>query len=98
MAALPADFTLSGVLKSGSPALKSTTLNPARRRRSASAATLRVADTDTCASLFAKLPILPPSPLSPDHFLMFLPHPLLDLRRHQAAHFPAEPEDFLDQP
>src|SRR5688572_25281536 len=49
MAVLPAALTCSGVGKSGSPALKSTTLTPSRRRRSASAAIFSVADGATCA-------------------------------------------------
>src|SRR5437763_397276 len=45
MAAIPAFLMLSGVGKSGSPAPKSTTSAPSRRRRSASAATFIVDDT-----------------------------------------------------
>src|ERR1051325_8859029 len=55
MAALPAPLTCSGVGKSGSPALKSTTLYPARRSRSASAATFSVAEGATCASRCANM-------------------------------------------
>ena len=45
MASIAALLTLSGVGKSGSPALKSTTSTPSRRKRSASAATFIVEDS-----------------------------------------------------
>src|SRR3954462_10930953 len=45
MARIAACLMLSGVGKSGSPAPKSTTSTPSRRRRSASAATFMVEDT-----------------------------------------------------
>src|SRR5437667_688400 len=45
MARMAARLMLSGVGKSGSPALKSTTSLPSRRRRSASAATFMVDDS-----------------------------------------------------
>src|SRR5690349_19576440 len=45
MASMPARFTFSGVGKSGSPAPKSTTSAPSRRRRSAVAATFMVDDS-----------------------------------------------------
>ena len=45
MASMAACLMLSGVGKSGSPAPKSTTSTPSRRRRSASAATFMVEDT-----------------------------------------------------
>src|SRR5579864_6245531 len=45
MASMAARLMLSGVGKSGSPAPKSTTSTPSRRRRSASAATFMVDDS-----------------------------------------------------
>ena len=45
IAAMAACLMLSGVGKSGSPTLKSTTSAPSRRRRSASAATFMVDET-----------------------------------------------------
>ena len=94
MAALPAALTCSGVGKSGSPALKSTTLCPARRSRSASAATLSVADAATCASRCANIRFSLTLSLTPDPCSLtsplLSPHPLLDGRRHQPAHFPAQ--------
>src|SRR5688500_11628014 len=58
MAALPAALMCAGVGKSGSPTLKSTTRCPARRSRSASAATFMVADSATCASRCANIRVL----------------------------------------
>src|ERR1700689_1388348 len=54
MAAMAACLMFSGVGKSGSPALKSTTSTPARRRRSASAATFMVDDSLISEILSAK--------------------------------------------
>src|SRR5687767_456372 len=80
----------SGVGKSGSPTLKSTTSCPARRRRSAYAATFIVADSETCANRCANMPA--------PALRLLLPHPLLDDRRHEAAHVAAKAEDLFDQP
>src|SRR2546426_7853015 len=88
MAAIPAFFTCSGVSKSGSPAPRSTTSTPARRSRSASAATFRVADAEIPARRSASMSSL----------LRFRPHPGLHQRRDQPLHLTAEIEDFLDQP
>src|SRR5262245_16319334 len=55
IADFPAAFTCSGVGKSGSPALKSTTSTPARRRRSASAATANVGEAVTWERRWANM-------------------------------------------
>src|SRR5688500_10270455 len=83
---MPAAFTFSGVLKSGSPAPKSTTSTPARRRRSASAATASVAD-----------PVMFDSRSASIDAPRFLQHPCLHRRGYQASHFPAKTKDLLDQ-
>src|SRR5918993_4271226 len=89
MAAFPAALMCSGVGKSGSPTLKSTTSCPARRRRSASAATFIVADSDTCANRCANIPA--------PALRLLLPHPFLDDRRHQTAHVATQAEHLFDQ-
>src|SRR5213594_1375279 len=88
MAAIPAFLTCSGVSKSGSPAPRSTTSTPARRSRSASAATFSVADAEIPARRSASM-----SPL-----LRFGPHPGFHHRRHESPDLTAEIKDFLDQP
>src|SRR2546428_3888277 len=88
MAAMPAFFTCSGVSKSGSPAPRSTTFTPARRSRSASAATFRVADAEIPARRSASMSSL----------LRFRPHPGLHQRRDPPPHPTAEIEDFLYHP
>src|SRR5262245_36084988 len=88
MAAIPAFFTCSGVWKSGSPAPRSTTSTPARRSRSASAATFSVADVEIPARRSASMSSL----------LRFCPHAGLHNRRDQPPYLTAEIEHFLDQP
>src|SRR5688572_28601413 len=101
MAAFPAALMCSGVGKSGSPTLKSTTSWPSRRRRSASAATFIVADSATCANRCANISLSKKAlafGLQLHNLAGLPPHPLLDDRWDQTAHFAAEREHLFDQP
>src|SRR5258708_10258906 len=99
-ASMAARLMLSGVGKSGSPAPKSTTSAPSRRRLSASAATFIVDDT-----LISE--ILDPSSCTVcirySFFVLSTTrqcpalHSLLDRGRHQARHVSAQRGHFLHQ-
>ena len=86
----------SGVGKSGSPAPRSTTSMPCRRKRSASALTLSVGDGAICdiRRQSSCRPRVAEAPAPAGR----LEARLLDDGRHQSADLAAEPEHFLDQP
>src|SRR5437016_13912137 len=111
IAARAAAFTGSGVLKSGSPAPKSTMSMPARRNRSTVAVIAIVGDAVICFVRSASRPIVPPWPRPPkggDYVRSPRRLPCANgLRRqlfaqprfhhvwHQAVHAAAEGEHFL---
>src|SRR5436189_404001 len=90
-ASCAAIFTAFGVGKSGSPAPKSMTSTPSRRRRSTVAVTFIVGE-------MAMREVRAASVISDSLLSYFLPKPLFDQFRHQAADAAAEREHFLDQP
>src|ERR1700677_4004998 len=86
IASIAARLIFSGVGKSGSPALKSTTSAPLRRKRSASAATFMVDDT-------LIVEILPASSCNvsiESDLLKFTLQPRLNRGRHQTRDAPAQ--------
>src|SRR5580704_7484606 len=95
-ASIAAFLMLSGVGKSGSPALKSTTSTPSRRCRSASAATFMVEDSliqEIRSASSCTIGIL----YSCFSYCNSLFQPLFHGRRHHAAHVPSQRSHFLHQ-
>src|SRR5579884_1428697 len=96
---MAACLMLSGVGKSGSPAPKSTTSAPSRRRRSASAATFMVEETlmveiRSAISAVACITYLLNLPL-PRKFCL---HPRHHARGDKAGDVASEAEDFPNHP
>src|SRR6478609_5121817 len=91
---MAAFLMLSGVGKSGSPALKSTTSTPSRRKRSASAATFMVDDSlisDMRLANSSTLGILNNTPL------VFLLQSAIHRGRHHSGDISAQLRHFLHQ-
>src|SRR6185436_5781323 len=96
-ASTAAFLMLSGVGKSGSPALKSTTSTPSRRWRSASAATFMVDDSLIQEILSANSCTVGITSLLPMSDCNSLLQSLLDQRRHHVAHVSTQRGHFLHQ-
>src|SRR5436190_23648094 len=97
-ASMAAFLMLSGVGKSGSPALKSTTSTPSRRWRSASAATFIVDDSLIHEILSASSCTVGIAVFTPQSLLFcrnLFPQPLFHQRRHDSAHVAAQRGYFL---
>src|ERR1700684_4569257 len=94
IAAMPACLMLSGVGKSGSPAPKSPTSMPSRRRRSASAATFIVED-----SLISDIRSANSSVACMDalFYQQTLFQPLFDKRRNEAGNVAAQTDYLFHQ-
>src|SRR3954464_14400146 len=93
MALMAAFLILSGVGKSGSPAPKSTTSTPSRRRRSASAATFIVEDTLISDIRSAKSRVACITRLSKNS----ISQPGLNRRRHQSIDVSTQPDNLFHQ-
>ena len=96
MASYAARLMLSGVGKSGSPAPKSTTSTPARRRRSASAETSMVHDTLIGRNSLGQILCCLHS-LTSSFNHKPLAQPLFDHRRHQPRNIASQRRHFLHQ-
>src|SRR5262245_26467745 len=92
MASWPADFALSGVGKSGSPAPKSMTSTPSRRNRSTVAVTFIVGELEMRLVRSANF-----IDLCTFRRENLFTQPGLDQLRHQTVHASAQREHFFDQ-